>query len=234
MDTQEMIVSIVQGLFDGIMNFVSDNKLVGMLAIVLCISMVNSVIKGKYSKWKKKMLKLFAKAMLVIAIIFGCKAYFVDHSTLGGAIVYGLLLICATFSIPLVALLLKRRKLRKKYEKSGMAEADMMDGHEFEEFLSIKFKKMGYVCKLVGLNGHDYGVDLIMEKDNESIALQAKRYSGKVGIKAVQEIISGKAYYGVDRAMVVTNSYYTQSAINLAERCGVELWDRDDCIRNFQ
>lgn len=234
MNTENLIVTIVQELFNGVRLFFNSNMLVGLLVIVLCISMVNSLVKGKFFAWKKKTFRLFAETMLAVAIILGCKVYFVDHETLGYAIIYGALLLCATFSIPLAFLLLGHWRTKKRYERSGMEEADMMDGHEFEEFLAVKFKRLGYICKLTGLNGHDYGVDLVLEKDNESIVLQAKRYNGKVGIKAVQEIIAGKEYYGADRAMVVTNSYYTQSAINLAERCGVELWDREDCIAKFQ
>ena len=33
--------------------------------------------------------------------------------------------------------------------------------------------------------------------------------------------------YNANKAMVITNSTYTQSAIDLASACNVELWDRD-------
>ncbi len=43
----------------------------------------------------------------------------------------------------------------------------------------------------------------------------------------MQQAISAKAFYGCDEAMVVTNSYYTKSAKELAGTAGVRLIDRD-------
>jgi len=41
----------------------------------------------------------------------------------------------------------------------------------------------------------DYGADLILTKDRQRIAVQANRYRGSVGVQAVQEGLSGQAYY---------------------------------------
>jgi len=71
----------------------------------------------------------------------------------------------------------------------------------------------------------DQGADLILSKDGEKIVVQAKKYAGKVSNKAVQEIAAAKKYYNADRAMVVTNSAFTKSAIELAFSNDVELWD---------
>lgn len=93
---------------------------------------------------------------------------------------------------------------------------------------------MGYQCKNVGAGGHDYGVDLLVTKKGETTAVQVKRYRDNIGIKAVQEIVSGMKYYQEDRALIVTNSYFTKSAIEMAKKCEVELWDRNACIRIFK
>ena len=58
------------------------------------------------------------------------------------------------------------------------------------------------------------------------MVIQAKNYSGSVVNAAVQQAISAKAFYGCDEAMVVTNSYYTKSAKELASTAGVRLIDR--------
>lgn len=125
-----------------------------------------------------------------------------------------------------------RRK--KKYLNSSLSIIDQMDGHEFEEYLETHFKSIGYKVKNVGSGGRDYGVDLIIQKNGEKIAVQAKRYNSNVGIKAVQEIISGREYYRTDKAIVVTNSYFTSPAKKMAKECGVELWDRNDCQKRFR
>lgn len=63
--------------------------------------------------------------------------------------------------------------------------------------------------------------------------MQCKRYKGKVGISAVQEVLGAKGYYKADKAMVITNSYFTPNAIKLANANDVELWDRNDLINKF-
>ena len=66
----------------------------------------------------------------------------------------------------------------------------------------------------------------LIKKTGQSLAIQVKRYTGKVGIKAVQEIISGTLYYKANKAIVATNSFYTGQAIKLAKAANVTLIDR--------
>lgn len=67
-----------------------------------------------------------------------------------------------------------------------------MSGSEFEEYLLAHFGKLGYKGKLTKTT-NDYGADLIVKKKKEVIVIQAKRHKSKVGIKAVQEIVSNVA-----------------------------------------
>jgi len=118
---------------------------------------------------------------------------------------------------------------RYRYKKCGMYEIDRMSGLEFEGFLDDFFKKRGYHTKRTPGSG-DYGVDLICEKTvsgrKEKLVIQAKRYQGKVGVAAVQEIIGGMHYYDADTGMVITNSQFTPNAYKLANKSNVVLWDR--------
>jgi restriction system protein len=57
------------------------------------------------------------------------------------------------------------------------------------------------------------------------ILIQAKRYQGAVGNRAVQEVISAVAYYGGDEGWVITNSSFTPSAKALAQKSNVRLID---------
>ena len=116
-----------------------------------------------------------------------------------------------------------------KLRKAGMKEIDQMTGEEFEQFLGQLFKKRGFKVTYTSLSG-DYGADLILRDGDEKIAVQAKRYSGNVGVKAVQEIIGAVKMYDANEAWVVTNSYFTKQAIKLAEINEVYLIDRDELI----
>lgn len=64
-------------------------------------------------------------------------------------------------------------------------------------------------------------------KSSAKIGIQAKCYASAVGNAAVQEAVAGKVFYGRGKAMVVTNSTFTKSAVELAAANGVILWGRD-------
>lgn len=106
-------------------------------------------------------------------------------------------------------------------------ELDQLSGTEFEAFLAGLFRTQGYTAELTPLTG-DYGADLILAKDGKRIAVQAKRYVGSVGVSAVQEALSGQAYYQCETAWVVTTGTFTNNALELAKKSGVKLIGRSD------
>ncbi len=120
-----------------------------------------------------------------------------------------------------------RRKLQRvsSPNRYSIDDVDIMGGLEFEEFLGVLFSNMGYETKVTKATG-DQGIDLIASKTRYKIGVQAKRYSGSVGNSAIQEAYAGKKYYQLDKIIVVTNSFFTDSAIQLAEANDVILWDR--------
>lgn len=103
---------------------------------------------------------------------------------------------------------------------------DGMDGFEFEAFLVNVFQTIGFDVKETKKTA-DQGADLFVSRFGKTMVIQAKNYTGSVGNAAVQQAISAKAFYGCDEAMVVTNSYFTKSANELATTAGVRLVDRD-------
>lgn len=122
----------------------------------------------------------------------------------------------------------KRRENRLK--NSTLKDIDNMSGEEFEEFLEIVFRDMGYKTMLTPLTG-DYGADLLVKKNGVKTVIQAKRWKSIVGVEAVQQVVASMRYYKATDAMVITNNYYSQNAINLAKVNNVRLWDRGDVIK---
>lgn len=202
-----------------------------MLLLLIALYMLNKTIQIKVRRICRKIFQYAAIIATILTLLTVMDIHSVAFAPILKAV---LLLIAIRWSIPLIWKLIKRHRLKRKYSRSGIEEVDSMDGHSFEDFLAVQFRKLGYHCELIGSGGHDYGVDLLIEKNGIVTAVQAKRYSNHVGIKAVQETLSGKTYYNAQKALVVTNNYYTAAAINLAESCDVELWDRDDCISHFR
>jgi HJR/Mrr/RecB family endonuclease len=67
----------------------------------------------------------------------------------------------------------------------------------------------------------------------ESIAIQCKRWKQIVRVEAIREAHTAKDIYKTKRAMVITNSYFTDDAIKLAEKLHIELWDRNRLIQEI-
>ena len=111
-----------------------------------------------------------------------------------------------------------------------LAEIDQMTGPQFEVFMQKVYQKLGYSVEHTLLSG-DQGADLILTTGTHRIAVQVKRYSGKVTNKAVQEVYASMNVYHCTEGAVVTNSYYTDSARQLARVNGIGLVDRDEFMR---
>lgn len=106
-------------------------------------------------------------------------------------------------------------------------DIDTMSGTEFEDFMAEILHRSGIeVLELTKTSG-DFGADIIVMHQNERTAVQCKRYSRPIGVKAVQEAVSAKDYYKCTKAAVITNSTFTRQARELAAESGVILWDRD-------
>jgi HJR/Mrr/RecB family endonuclease len=129
---------------------------------------------------------------------------------------------------------LKKEKELKYFEEKlaidqsfsiSIHDLDLFSGYEFEQFLKTLFEKMGYTVEHTKLSG-DQGADLIVHKHGEKTAIQAKRRSGKVNNKAIQEVVAAIKHYGADRGMVITTGEFTRSAVQLAGSNNVDLMSR--------
>lgn len=118
----------------------------------------------------------------------------------------------------------------KRFYHASINIVDKMTGEEFEEFLELHFKKEGYKTRLTPKTG-DYGADLVVKKGREKIVVQAKRWNQNVGVEAVQQAVASIKYYKAHRAMVITNSSFTENARNLAKANNVTLIDRKDILK---
>lgn len=110
--------------------------------------------------------------------------------------------------------------------KAQLPNFDNMDGHEFEFFCASLLRKNGYENVSVTSGSGDQGVDIIAYKDDIKYGIQCKCYHSDIGNKAVQEVYAGKNFYNCDVGVVMTNRYFTKSAIELAKKNRIHLWDR--------
>lgn len=127
--------------------------------------------------------------------------------------------------VMITARLLRKLYLARRFQKAGMLDVDRFTGRQFEQYLQFLFEKLGFKTTLTPPQG-DFGADLILERDGLRTAVQAKRFAGTVGVDAIQQVVAAMPFYECNRAIVVTNSYFSKRAQDLAKANQVELWDR--------
>ena len=135
----------------------------------------------------------------------------------------------ALFVSSAIALFIYRRihmRTKQKLRALELIDTKNMDPLDFEKYIAELLRFQGY-SHLTLTERYDLGVDIIAEKDSVRWGIQVKRYSGMVLADAVRQVVTGLNHYNCERAMVVTNSYYSRPARELAHSNNCELVEKD-------
>jgi HJR/Mrr/RecB family endonuclease len=119
-----------------------------------------------------------------------------------------------------------------RFGLARISETDSLSGDEFEDWLHRFFVKCGFEVEQTSYR-RDFGADFILTWNGMRTAVQAKSGHTRVGVNAVQQVVAAKAFYGCERAMVVTNQYFTEQAVLLADANSVFLRSREDLVRKI-
>ena len=84
-----------------------------------------------------------------------------------------------------------------------------MIGYEFEHAVADLYRKLGYKARVTPATG-DGGVDIILEKDYEKIAVQCKHHANPVGPNDFRALIGVVVSGGYDFGIFVSLSGFTQ------------------------
>lgn len=130
--------------------------------------------------------------------------------------------------------IVKEKTTNKDSLKFNIYSLDNLSGREFEDFLKWMFQELGYTVELTKITA-DSGVDLVLKKDKEKVAVQAKRWNRttKVGNEVILKTHGGMGVYNCDKSIIITTSYFTSQAKNDAEKLKIELWDREVLSSNI-
>ncbi len=131
--------------------------------------------------------------------------------------IVAIIILIVIFAAITVWFFLRRRRYTDAFED--------MDGHEFEYFCADLLEQRGFVEVEVTRGSGDYGIDILAEKDGVTYAVQCKRYTAPVGVKAIQEAYAGRDYYDRMVGAVMTNQYFTTPAVEAAKKLKILLWD---------
>lgn len=105
-----------------------------------------------------------------------------------------------------------------------------MSGTEFEDYVARVVRSCGVPVIMTSITG-DWGVDIIVGRRPNRLAIQCKRQSRPVGTSAIQEVVAGAPMQDCTKTMVVTNHEFTPAARKLAELHGCELVGRSELPR---
>lgn len=116
--------------------------------------------------------------------------------------------------------------IKKKWKTEKVLPMDEMEGAEFEKFCARLLEKRGFIDVNITKASGDFGVDILAEREGVTYAIQCKRYTDPVGVKAIQEAFAGREYYDCMVGAVLTNQYFTAPAVEAAKKLKILLWDR--------
>ena len=136
-----------------------------------------------------------------------------------GPIIY----ICIGIVIIIAVIITVREILKRLPHELPM---DEMEGHDFEYYCADILRANGFLDVEVTKGSGDFGADILAEKDGITYAVQCKCYDKPIGVKAVQEVYAGRDFYDRMVGVVMTNQYFTQPAVELAQKLNILLWDR--------
>lgn len=108
---------------------------------------------------------------------------------------------------------------------ADLSRLDSLEGIAFEHVVADLLTSRGYKTEVTQAS-NDYGIDVIALKDNVRFGVQVKRYTGSVSRSAISDAVAGSRHWQCHASMVVTNSYFTNGAKQLAESTGCVLIDR--------
>ena len=121
----------------------------------------------------------------------------------------------------------RQRSGRAAREKLARKNWRDLRGVPFEDFVQELAESLQWQTETTPTTG-DHGIDLILIKGTERLAVQVKGYAGSVGNSAVQEAVAGVKLYKCTGCMVVTNSTFTRQAQELAKANECRLVDGND------
>ena len=99
-----------------------------------------------------------------------------------------------------------------------------IDWFQFEKLVALAYEHQGYQVTRRGGANPDGGIDLIIEKEGQSSAVQCKQWkTWNVGVKAVREFLGALTDAQISHGIFITLNGYSGDAKLLAEKHGIEI-----------
>mgnify|MGYP005839151531 FL=1 len=164
--------------------------------------------------------------LIIIAIYLTAFFTYIFLETYPFSCMFTILLFFSVTGRVLLKLWRRRKASQRRRVLTLENMAYFVPRHTFERYVAQLLRAQGYQVSVPKDPG-DFGVDLIAEKYGVRYAVRCKPQTPNVSRRAVSDVVAGKYRYNCSEAMVVTNSHFTQDAIELARSTRCILVDRN-------
>lgn len=104
-----------------------------------------------------------------------------------------------------------------------------LNGYEFELYVGQIFFRNGYEVHNTKLSG-DGGIDLIVEKNNERIAIQCKAHKKAVGPSVVRDLYGTMNHFGYTKGILISLNGFTKGVYTFVQDKSIQLLSLDDLL----
>lgn len=133
--------------------------------------------------------------------------------------VFGLIVVLILAGI----LYLSQRRKRRQANLIARDFYDETDPYEFEHAVAELFRQRGFETTVTQKSG-DRGIDVLLKKDGQRMAVQCKRYRDRIGPGVVREFVGAMEGIGCKRGYIVTTSDFSREAKRTAKRSRYEVF----------
>lgn len=117
----------------------------------------------------------------------------------------------------------KEREARTLDKK--VAQLYELSPREFEEYIAELFQALGYENVRLTSAINDSGIDILAERKGMRVAIQCKRYKGKVGSPEVQAFLGAMRHIEAGKGFLVTTGVFSIEAERMTSNQPIELID---------
>ena len=104
-----------------------------------------------------------------------------------------------------------------------------LDGHQFEDAVAATYRANGYNAR-VSKHGGDGGVDIILEKDGNTIAVQCKAHKKEIGPSVARDFYGTISHFGINEGFLVSRSGFTTGVYDFVKDKPIKLVTLNDLM----
>lgn len=105
-----------------------------------------------------------------------------------------------------------------------------LSGHEFEDACASVFRKMGYEAT-VSKAGGDGGIDIVLVRGEERIAVQCKAHKNPVSPSVARDLFGTMLHFGYEKGMLISTNGFTSGVYDFVKNKPITLYTLNDIVR---